>query len=187
MEHARALPSPPAGLLLQPAGRRVRQIASPEPAGRTMSGTASAAFGALLSLAAAMTAVAERDRVAAVVPLTAPLFAAMGLPVSAAGLSLGGLETTLGDEGSTKVLTLQGQITNRRSLEATVPNLRIVVRDETGQSLYTWTAPPPHARLGPGEVVDFRSRLVSPPGNGHDVVVSFADRSGGATGTPDRR
>lgn len=185
--HARSLPAPPAGLLSQIGPRPARQMASPEPPVAAQRGAGSAVLGVLLCLGMGMVAIAHRERIAAIVPQTTPIFAAIGLPIADLGLSLGEVETTLGDEGSTKVLTLQAHITNRQKTGATVPNLRIVVRDDSAQILYTWTAPSPRAQLGPGEVVDFRSRLVSPPLNGHDVVVSFADRSADVTGTPDRR
>lgn len=187
IEYARSLPAPPGGLLPQFGPRPGGKIASLEPPVSARCGAGSAVLGALIFLGTAMIAIAQREHVAVIAPQTATIFAAIGLPVADGDLSLGEVETALSDEGSTKVLTLQGHITNRQKTEATVPNLRIVVRDETAQNLYTWTAPSPRARLGPGEVVDFRSRLVSPPLNGHDVVVSFADRNTDATGTPDRQ
>lgn len=185
-EQTRSLPAPPAGLLSQLNPRSRQQITHLEPPVPIRHCTGTTVPVTLLLLGLAMAGVAERERIALIVPQTAPFFASIGLPVSD-GLSLGEIETSLSDEGPTKVLTLRGHITNRQSTEAIAPNLLIVVRDESAQTLYTWTAPAPRTQLAPGEVVDFRSRLVSPPLNGHDVVVRFADRSDGMTATSDKR
>ena len=124
-----------------------------------------------------MAGIAYRARIAAIAPAAAPLFAAIGLPAVPPSLTLGTVETALADEGANKVLTLEGTIRNPGGTEAAVPNLRIVVRDDAEQSLYSWTTPAPRARLAPGEAMDFRSRLVSPPPAGHDIVVSFAGQA----------
>jgi hypothetical protein len=42
-----------------------------------------------------------------------------------------------------------------------------------GQEIYTWTSMPSRSILGPGEKLEFRSRLVSPPASATDVMVRF--------------
>ena len=162
---------------LLPAQRPARFL--PDPAPRTS--VAGKRTGLLVAAAAvavfACCAWSGRTRLAQVFPASAPIFAALGFAPS--GLSLGEVSTTLSDEGPVKVLTMQTSITNTRATEARLPNMRLVVRDGAEQSLYSWTAPAPRAKLGPGEAIAFSSRLVSPPPNGHDLVVSFADGSDG--------
>ena len=168
----------PRGLLpgVRAARPRPHARAAENPRSRGM--IAAAALAMLL--ATGMAAVAQRGQIVALFPAGEAAFAAMGLPALPPELVLGGVTSALGAEGPAKVLTLQGTITNSRDTIADVPNLRIVVRDAAEQSLYSWVAPAPKARLAPGETMDFSSRLVSPPVNGHDLLVSFADRTDGA-------
>lgn len=173
-----ALPGTRADLL--PRSRPVRPLPTPDAA--TGFRIAPAAIVAVVLLAAGMGGIAWRAPIARALPATAPLFAAIGLPANG-NLSLGPVVTALADDGPTRVLTLSATIRNTDKHGADVPNIRIVVRDEAEQSVYSWVAPGPQPRLGPGEAVEFRSRLVSPPVNGHDLVVSFADRTDGATAT----
>ncbi len=141
------------------------------------------AAGLALLVASSMATIAQRRAIVTVLPESAPLFAAIGLPATVPDLVLGGVASTLADDGPARVLTLEGKITNERGTEAEVPNLRIVVRDDDQQSIYSWVAPAPRSHLGAGELVEFSSRLVSPPANGHDLVVSFAAGTDGGTAT----
>ncbi len=54
-----------------------------------------------------------------------------------------------------------------------MPRLRFAARNAAGQELYTWTALPSRSILGPGETLDFHSRLASPPTGAIDVIVRF--------------
>ncbi len=56
---------------------------------------------------------------------------------------------------------------------AEVPRLRFAARNPAGQEVYVWTALPSRSVLGPGESLDFSSRLVSPPADATDVMVRF--------------
>jgi predicted Zn finger-like uncharacterized protein len=154
----------------------LRTVVDAEPNGKRSWGHLTVA-AAIAVLGLNMAGVAFRTRIAAVAPAMAPIYDAIGLPANPPGLKLDEIATNLAEEGPGKVLTLEGKISNPGTTAAEVPSLRIVVRDETEQSIYSWTAPAPQARLGPGEVVDFRSRLIAPPAAGHDVVVSFSGQS----------
>jgi CheY-like chemotaxis protein len=50
-----------------------------------------------------------------------------------------------------------------------------------GREIYAWTSDVSRSTLGKGESTTFRTRLVSPPAEGRDVVVRFADRDSHAT------
>ncbi len=108
-------------------------------------------------------------------PLVAPAYAALGLPVNSAGLALRDVHSVVLADGDKTVLSLEGEIANLRDGPVSVPNLTVVVRDDAEVPLYSWTAAVPKARLGRGETVAFRSRLDAPPKDGRDVRVSFAD------------
>jgi hypothetical protein len=57
-----------------------------------------------------------------------------------------------------------------------VPRLRFALRNPAGVEVYAWTALPAKPVLAAGEALPFRSRLASPPGDTHDVVVRFFHR-----------
>lgn len=173
-----ALLGPPGGHLPGARASRVPPASNVAVRARNMG----ARVGSLVAvlIVAGMALVAERARVVGLIPGAETSYAAIGLPARPAELVLGGVSSALAEEGPAKVLTLQGTITNSRDRTVDVPNLRIVVRDAVEQKLYSWVAPAPRSRLAPGETTGFSSRLVSPPSNGHDLVVSFADPVAGA-------
>lgn len=70
-------------------------------------------------------------------------------------------------------LVIEGTIVSISGKPTEVPQLRFAARDASGQEVYTWSALPSRSILGPGEKLDFRSRLVSPPPNATDVMVRF--------------
>ena len=134
------------------------------------------AVAAVLLLLALMTgAIGWRRPIVHAAPALAPIYALVGLQANESSLTLQDVKTAMVREGTTPVLTLEGTIENGRKTVARVPNIRIVVRDQAEQSVYTWTAAAPKTSLAPGETVTFKSRLVAPPGNGHDLEVGFAD------------
>jgi hypothetical protein len=63
-----------------------------------------------------------------------------------------------------------------------VPRLRFAARNATGQDVYSWTALPSRSILGPGESMDFHSRLASPPAGAVDIMVRFFTAQDAAAG-----
>ena len=57
-----------------------------------------------------------------------------------------------------------------------MPRLRFGIRNAAGYEIYSWTAITARKVLGPGEAIEFRSRLASPPAEGRDVAVRFFNR-----------
>jgi predicted Zn finger-like uncharacterized protein len=135
------------------------------------------ALPALLALAVAvgsgMAAVGWRAPLTRSIPSAAPLYAALGLPVGADALTIQDVRSQLAREGDGKVIQVEGEIANGRTRTISVPDLRVVVRDQMKQTLYSWQAAPPKASLAPGEAITFESRFPTPTGNGQDVLVSF--------------
>jgi hypothetical protein len=63
-----------------------------------------------------------------------------------------------------------------------IPRIRFALRNATGAEVYSWTAPPSQPTLGAFETLPFRSRLASPPAEGHDVQVRFFTRRDAVAG-----
>jgi predicted Zn finger-like uncharacterized protein len=137
----------------------------------------------ILVLAAALAALLHwRASVARVLPQTASLFAAAGLPVNLRGLGFDNVKTSLESHEGVTVLVVNGTIANLTRQPLDVPRLRFAVRNGAGYEVYAWTALPTQAVLGPGDIVPFRSRLASPPADGQDVIVRFFNRRDVAAG-----
>lgn len=120
--------------------------------------------------------IAGRAKVVRALPQTAPLFAAIGLPVNLRGLAFEDVKTTSETSDDVKVLVVEGTIANVSGGAAEVPRLRFAVRNAAGVEVYNWTAQPSRSILGPGEKLEFRSRLASPPADSHEVTVRFFHR-----------
>ncbi len=121
-------------------------------------------------------AIGWRAEIVRLVPQTASLYAAIGLPVNLRGLVLTDVTTeTLTNDGA-QVLLVQGRIVSTAKRVVDVPRLRFAIRDRSGNEIYTWTALPSRSLLAPGETLGFQSRLASPPSETRDVVVRFFNR-----------
>lgn len=131
---------------------------------------------AAIGLAAgSMTALAARERVAAMVPFAAPAYAALGLPVNLHGLAIQDVSAHLGAAGEKKFLVIEGWIVNLRATQTTSPDLRIALRGSDGEELYVWTTRSPKRRLEHAERVKFAARLEAPPEAANDAIVRFVD------------
>lgn len=117
--------------------------------------------------------VGARDEVVRTLPQTASLFAAIGLPVNLRHLTFENVKITKDVQNGVNVLIVQGTIVSTADKPITVPRLRFAARDAAGQEIYTWTALPSRSILGPGERLNFRSRLASPPADASNVMVRF--------------
>jgi predicted Zn finger-like uncharacterized protein len=117
-----------------------------------------------------------RSEIVRVVPQTASLYAAVGLPVNLRGLVLADVTTEALTNEGTPVLLIQGRIVSTAKRTVEVPRLRFAIRDAGGIEIYSWTALPTRSLLSPGEAMTFQSRLASPPPETHDVLVRFFNR-----------
>jgi hypothetical protein len=117
-----------------------------------------------------------RSQVVQILPQTASLYAAVGLPVNLRGLAFEDVRMSQTEQDGIAVLMVEGSIVNvtRRPLE--VPRLRLAVRNEAGHEIYSWTAQPGRSLLGPGDSMPFRSRLASPPADAREMQVRFLSR-----------
>jgi predicted Zn finger-like uncharacterized protein len=117
-----------------------------------------------------------RSDVVKLLPQTASLYAAIGLPVNLRGLSFNNITTTTEAHDGVSVLVVEGNIGSTSSRVVEVPRLRLSLRNRSGHEIYAWTVLPGRSLLPPGETLAFRSRLASPPADGHDVIVRFFNR-----------
>jgi hypothetical protein len=117
-----------------------------------------------------------RSDVVRVMPQTASLFAAIGLPVNLRGLALTDITTTREAHDGATILVVQGTITNISKQPRDVPRIRLAVRNDTGAVVYTWTSLPERPVLAPGDSEPFQTRLASPPPDGRVVEVRFFTR-----------
>jgi predicted Zn finger-like uncharacterized protein len=136
-----------------------------------------------VELAAIVAIAAWRAEIVHVLPQTASLFSAVGLPVNLRGLAFDDVRTSTDTRDGVTVLIVEGGIGNTTRSVVAVPRLRFALRNAARVELISWTAPPGKAALGPGETLAFRSRLAAPPADGHDVVVRFLTRQDLMIGT----
>ncbi|HXW25766.1 MAG TPA: MJ0042-type zinc finger domain-containing protein [Xanthobacteraceae bacterium] len=174
----RAAGGPDIETLAARRARRADGTAKRRRSGRSRPGLATI----ILVLAAALAALLNwRATVVRVLPQTAPLFSAVGLPVNLRGLSFDSVKTTVETNEGVAVLVVEGVIANVTRRPVEVPRLRFAVRNGAGYEVYAWTAMPAQAALAPGDTMPFRSRLASPPADGQDVIVRFFNRRDVAT------
>jgi predicted Zn finger-like uncharacterized protein len=143
---------------------------------RTRDVLAAAAIAALLI--AAPTAVALRKEVVRHVPASAATFAAVGLGVNLVELDLADISAATGQEGSTRVLFIEGEIRSVAPHHVPVPRLELAINDKDDLPLYRWSVKPPIGELGPGETARFTARLASPPPDGAKLIATFQSTRG---------
>ena len=117
--------------------------------------------------------VGARNEVVRYLPQTASLFAAIGLPVNLRGLAFENVRIFSETQDGMTILLIQGKVVSTANRTVAVPRLRFSARNAAGQEIYSWTAKPERGTLGPGESLDFKSRLAAPPAGAKDVMVRF--------------
>ena len=117
-----------------------------------------------------------RTDVVRVMPQTASLFAAIGLPVNLRGLAFSDVTTITEAHDGVTMLVVQGTITNISKQPRDVPRIRLAVKNDKGTVVYSWTSLPERPALAPGDSEPFQTRLASPPPEGRVVEVRFFTR-----------
>ena len=117
--------------------------------------------------------IGARSEVVRFFPQTASLFSAIGLPVNLRNLKFENMRISKEAQEGLSALVIEGSIVSIAGKPTEVPRLRFAARDAAGQEVYTWSSMPSRSTIGPGEKLEFRSRLVSPPESATDVVVRF--------------
>jgi len=117
-----------------------------------------------------------RTDVVRLMPQTASLFAAIGLPVNLRGLAFVDVATSVETSEGVPVLLVKGRIVNITRQPRDVTRLRFALRNAAGNDVYAWTSLPGRAVLAPGDSEPFDTRLASPPADGQAVTVRFFTR-----------
>jgi hypothetical protein len=128
--------------------------------------------------------VGGRTQVVMLAPATAPVYAALGLPVNLRQMDFENVVSRLTEEDGRQILVVEGEIRNLGQTPRAAPRMRLAVLDAQGNEIYTWTAAAQKSRLLAGEKASFRARLAAPPQDGRDVRVKFA--SGPDQSHPDK-
>jgi predicted Zn finger-like uncharacterized protein len=170
---------PPEDIESVAARRANRQAAKRR---RWQRSVATAAILTLLTINLAL--LGWRDQVVRLLPQTASLFAAIGLPVNLRGLVFAEVSTKRETHDGTTLLMVEGTIVNDTRRVAEVPRLRFAIRNQMGHELYSWTALPDRNGLRPGESLPFSTRLASPPPDTERVEVRFFSRRDLVAETP---
>lgn len=131
----------------------------------------------LLALALADTIlVGWRSDVVRALPQTASFYSSLGMPVNLRNLAFNDVTTSMEQHEGVPILVVDGNVFNTARKSEDVPRLKFIVRNAAHQEIYSWTAVPSRASLSPGEAVNFRTRLASPPAGAHDLVLRFVTR-----------
>jgi hypothetical protein len=128
-------------------------------------------------LAANIALLGWRTDVVRLMPQTASLFAAIGLPVNLRGVAFSDVAISTETSEGVPVLLVKGRITNIARQPREVPRLRFAMRNAAGHEVYAWTSLPAKTTLAAGESEPFETRLASPPAEGQAVIVRFFTRS----------
>jgi predicted Zn finger-like uncharacterized protein len=123
-----------------------------------------------------------RKDVVRYIPQLASFYSAIGMPVNLRGLAFTDLKIGNEIHDGVPVLVVEGLIVSMVSTPVDIPRIRFALRSPTGAEVYSWTAQPSQPRLGAFETLPFRSRLASPPAEGHDIQVRFFTRRDAVAG-----
>jgi predicted Zn finger-like uncharacterized protein len=129
---------------------------------------------AMLLVGIVIGALIGRESVVRQLPATAGLYEMAGMPVNLRGLELIEVTSERTREDDGEYLSVHGTIVNRTDRSHMVPPIAVILREETGQPVYSWSVEADRRTLHPGENVRFRARLVAPPPEARQVLVRFA-------------
>jgi len=131
--------------------------------------------GVGLAIVAALAggAVLLRQQVAAALPASAPLFAAVGLPVNVLGLVIEGVKSEAMLDAGKPTLSVTGAIRNTRDDPVEAPQIRISLLDKAGKTVATTLYRPLNAKVPPGAKRYFAVSLPAPPADLHELEIGF--------------
>ncbi|WP_296600710.1 DUF3426 domain-containing protein [Phenylobacterium sp.] len=138
-------------------------------AGLTALAVVTAALGA---------AVIFRQQVVGIAPATAPIFAAIGLPVNTLGLVIEAKSQPAFQAGR-PVLSVTGSIRNVNKSPTEAPPMRISLLDRNGKAVGGMVAQPLNAKIPPGATRYFAVTLPDPPAGVRELDIAFEPASKG--------
>jgi predicted Zn finger-like uncharacterized protein len=117
-----------------------------------------------------------RTDVVRLLPQTAAFFKLAGINVNLRNLTIEDVRVSTETVNGAPVTVIEGAVAATGFKPAEIPRLRFIVRDASGTPVYAWNTVLEPAVVNPGEKVQFKSRLASPPPNGHDLIVRFFNK-----------
>lgn len=129
-----------------------------------------------------------RQPVATAVPATAPIFAAIGLPVNTLGLVIEGVKSQATFQAGRPVLSVTGAIRNVNKAPTEAPPIRINLLGHDGKPVAGLLAQPLNARIPPGAIRYFAVTLPDPPSGARELEILFQPAGkGGDTASAEAR
>jgi len=129
----------------------------------------------LLAVTVGWASVQFRQDIADLWPQSVSLYAALGLPVSVSGITIGNIAYQQEIEDGQPVLAVSGKVTNTSNRELPVPIIRVVLTDQAKNEIYHWTFDVGVPSLKPGAESPFVTRLASPPPEARNLNIRFAE------------
>lgn len=114
-----------------------------------------------------------RQQVATLIPATAPVFAAIGLPVNTLGLVIEGVKSQPTFQAGRPVLSVTGAIRNVNKVSTEAPPMRIGLLDRTGKTVAGVLVQPLNAKIPPGATRYFAISLPDPPAGAEELDIAF--------------
>jgi predicted Zn finger-like uncharacterized protein len=133
--------------------------------------TACAAMGALI-----VALLVWRADMVRLMPQTAGFYKMVGLDVNLRGLSFKDVKVSTETVEGKQVLVIEGAVVSDTRKTVDLPRLRFSVRDAQGAEIYAWNTVLEQSLLRPGERIQFKSRLASPPAEGRNIDIRFFNR-----------
>ena len=126
----------------------------------------------LASLALVSLTIGARARIVQLVPRTAALYGAAGLPVNLRGLAFRGVHSQRLEPSAADVV-VSGDIRNVTHGRVRIPRLTFVVRDRDGNEIARWSETAPARLLAAGRTLSFASTPHAVPPESRAVLVEF--------------
>jgi len=116
-------------------------------------------------------------------PQTAGFYRIVGLDVNLRGISFKDVKVSTETVEGKAVLVIEGAVVSDTRKPVDLPRLRFSVRDAHGAEIYAWNTVLEQSLLRPGERIQFKSRLASPPAEGRNIDIRFFNRRDVAGGS----
>ncbi len=118
-------------------------------------------------------ALLQRVHVVRLIPGTAGIFRAAGMPVNIFQAEFQNIRANLSTRDGEAQLVVEGQIRNTRAMTNSLRDVQLSLLGLNGVVVYSWVAKLPQKSLKAGETLSFKTSLASPPAGNHNVALTF--------------
>ncbi len=131
------------------------------------------AVGAVILALMVISGVAFRENIVRAFPDMAGIYSSVGLGVNVFGLEFSAVQTLISLKNGMEVMDISAAIGSVSSRQVTVPQIIVTLLDGDGNSLYEWSVTARAAIMLPGEVIEMKTQLTSPPAQTKTVRLTF--------------